>query len=123
MIWVNAERIYPVKLWLRFIPSSRKRAANVQQIPTDSLGAGEPDSETLFLLSVGMAQRHGVNLSAAMQQGILNRTDLAQMLVSCLKCPGTHADCQDLQKAPEPEIAAPDWCANIPVLESLRDLV
>ncbi len=80
------------------------------------------DIDLHFYLTRAMAQRHGVNLSEAMHQGILSRPDFAAMIDRCRHCPGTPADCHDFQEDHDNAAAAPDWCANRSILENLRGL-
>lgn len=81
------------------------------------------DFDLHLYLTRGMARRHGVNLSEAMHQGFLTRADFAAMIDRCRACPGSPADCRDFQEDHQNARAAPDWCANGPVLEGLRGLV
>ncbi len=81
------------------------------------------DLDLHFFLTRAMAHRHGVNLSEAMHQGILARSDFAAMIDRCRRCPGTPADCPGFHEDHAAATVAPDWCANRSVLEGLRDLV
>jgi len=83
----------------------------------------QDDIDLHFYLTRAMARRHGVNLSEAMHQGILSRHDFAAMIDRCRCCPGAPAGCREYQEDHANAAAAPDWCANRPVLEGLRDLV
>ena len=62
---------------------------------------------------------HGVDIAAALQGGLLSTADCERLLAACVAC----------RQAPEragravAPGAAPDWCANRPVLEALRGLV
>ena len=81
------------------------------------------DIDMHFYLTRTMARRHGVNLSEAMHQGLLTRVDFAAMITRCRNCPGGPAECRDFHQDHDNATAAPDWCANAPILEGLRDLV
>ncbi len=81
------------------------------------------DIDLHFYLTRAMARRHGVNLSEAMHQGLLTRVDFAAMITCCRDCPGGPADCGAFQDDHDNATAAPDWCANAPILEGLRGLV
>ncbi len=91
------------------------------RITAPRLPPGELDRH--FFLTRAMARRHGVNLSEAMHQGILTRTDFAAMITRCRDCPGAPADCHDFAEDHDQGTVAPDWCANKAVLEGLRGLV
>ena len=81
------------------------------------------DIDMHFYLTRAMARRHGVNLSEALNQGLLTRADFAAMVNHCADCPGGPADCLDFHQDHDNAGHAPEWCANGPVLEGLRDLV
>lgn len=91
------------------------------QPKADALPSGELDRH--LFLTRAMARRHGVSLSEAMHQGILDRADFATIVDLCRDCPGAPADCHDFVEDDDQATAAPDWCANKAVLEGLRDLV
>ena len=52
------------------------------------------DIDMHFYLTRAMARRHGVNLSEALNQGLLTRADFAAMVSHCADCPGGPADCR-----------------------------
>ncbi|MEZ5885322.1 MAG: DUF6455 family protein [Paracoccaceae bacterium] len=91
--------------------------------PTANRARLATDMELHLYLTREMARRHGVNLSEAMHQGFLSRSDFAAMVDRCRACTGSPEDCQNHVEDHDRAEAAPPWCANAAVLEGLRDLV
>lgn len=87
-----------------------------EALPSDEL-------DLHFYLMRAMARRHGVDLSAAMQAGILSRADFAAMIVRCRDCTGAPGDCREHAEDEAEGAAAPPWCANAGILDGLRGLV
>lgn len=97
--------------------------ADHQGAAHDGLRLPASDVDLHFYLTRAMARRHGVSLSEAMRQGILSRSDFAEMIARCRACPGSPAGCDGFDEDHDCGTAAPDWCANQAVLEGLRGLV
>ncbi|WP_139229854.1 DUF6455 family protein [Litoreibacter janthinus] len=69
------------------------------------------DSRTHFWLTTGMARAVGVDLSAAIHQGLLTRSDYAEMVNECRKC--EFADCRAwLDEQWDGPVEAPKACRN-----------
>ncbi|WP_284162527.1 DUF6455 family protein [Frigidibacter sp. SD6-1] len=81
------------------------------------------DMDLHLYLTREMARRHGVNLSEAMHQGFLSRSDFAALVDRCRACTGSADDCRDHVEDHDRAEAAPPWCANAAVIEGLRGLV
>ncbi|TDQ58211.1 DUF6455 family protein [Phaeovulum veldkampii] len=75
-----------------------------------------------FWMTRGMARRLGVNLTAAMQDGLLTQGDLAEMVLRCHNCSGAKGCLAFLAEYPDRAEAAPDWCSNAQVLRELSAL-
>lgn len=73
-----------------------------------------------FWLTRGMARRLGVNLTEAMHQGLLARSDFAAMVARCRDCPDTQACIDFLAEHPESIAAPPCGCVNAEVLKELK---
>lgn len=69
------------------------------------------DPRTHFWLTTGMARAVGVDLSEAIHQGLLTRSDYAEMVTQCRKC--EFATCGDWLDAQwDGPVDAPKECRN-----------
>lgn len=75
-----------------------------------------------FWLTRGMARRLGVNLTEALQQGLITRADYADILARCRACGDTQACIDFLAEHPEGVAEPPDSCMDAQVLSELRNL-
>lgn len=70
------------------------------------------DSRTHFWLTTGMARAVGVDMSAAMHEGLVSQSDYADMVTLCRKC-NFASDCGAwLDKQWGGPVAAPEQCEN-----------
>jgi hypothetical protein len=75
-----------------------------------------------FWLTRGMARRLGVNLTEALQQGVITRGDYADLLARCRACADTQACIEFLAEHPDRAAAPPEGCLEADVLNELRKL-
>ena len=75
-----------------------------------------------FWLTRGMARRLGVNLTEALQQGLITRDDYADILARCRACSDTQACLDFLAEHPDGATEPPDGCLDAEVLSELRSL-
>ncbi len=70
------------------------------------------DTRTHLWLTTGMARAVGVDMPAAMREGLLSQSDYADMVTSCRKC-GFAAGCKAwLDRQWGDPVAAPEQCQN-----------
>ncbi|KFE36763.1 DUF6455 family protein [Thioclava atlantica] len=82
----------------------------------------QSDIDMHFWITRGMARRVGLNLSEAIHQGFLSRTDFVQMIAACRKCGRTNSCLAVLSERSGGGEGLPDACPNAPILNSLRSL-
>lgn len=73
-----------------------------------------------FWLTRGMARRMGVNLTDAMHNGMLARSDFAAMVARCRDCKDPQACLDFLAEHPESISEPPCGCVNAEVLKELK---
>lgn len=75
-----------------------------------------------YFLTEAETRRHGVDIGAAIQTGVLNADDFRALLAACRTCDdGMAVRCEPGHDRTARE--SPDWCANRAVLEALRGIV
>jgi Family of unknown function (DUF6455) len=79
---------------------------------------GYPDAYRAWWLTRGMARISGVNLSHAVVEGWLQRTELDELVVRCAGC-HLAADCEGWLAKSGPERTMPAFCPNKPAIEAL----
>ena len=77
------------------------------------------ESPLAFGLTRGMARAIGLNLTAAVAEGLLTRADLARLVDRCTAC-GQVTRCSAWLGSHVSAAALPDYCANRDELEALR---
>jgi len=75
-----------------------------------------------FWLTRGMARRMGVNLTEALQQGLITREDYADIIARCRACSDTEACLEFLAEHRESIQQPPEGCMDAQVLSELRSL-
>lgn len=78
--------------------------------------------ELPYFLTEAETLRHGVDIGAAVQTGMLTAEDFRALLAACRSCEeGEAARCEPGHD--RIALASPDGCANRGVLEALRGIV
>ncbi|WP_431298712.1 DUF6455 family protein [Tabrizicola sp. BL-A-41-H6] len=80
---------------------------------------GYPETPRAWWLTRGMARVSGVNLSQAVVEGWLRRSELAQIIERCAACTAGEACDRWLATSGQAD-RMPEFCPNKPEIESLR---
>lgn len=75
-----------------------------------------------YFLSADAAERHGIDLARALQDGLVTCEDLREVFEHCRDCTD-GAGLRHGDDRAEATARAPDWCANKDVLDGLRGLL
>jgi hypothetical protein len=73
-----------------------------------------------FWLTQGMARAMGVDLSAALANGTLDRRGYMGMVSSCGICPYGDACAVWLSESQAEDAGGPGYCRNKPILDGLK---
>ena len=79
---------------------------------------GYPEATKAWWLTRGMARVSGVNLSQAVLDGWLRRSELSQIIARCAACGKTEA-CEAWMAGSAAKQQMPDFCPNKPEIEAL----
>jgi Family of unknown function (DUF6455) len=84
----------------------------------EAMMIGYPEAPRAWWLTRGMARVSGVNLSQAVVEGWLRRSELADIIARCAACAKGETCDQWLAKSGG-EHSMPGFCPNKPEIESL----